>query len=135
MEIPKQLETGLKHGKIIPFVGAGVSMAVRAKADNQQLFPGWPALLTAAAQRLQEESKPDDAELVRILAGKNRLLEAAQEAQCLHFLNADLIAAGLSPFAPETAAFKAGRLMLQEMAECVNRETSFAFETTLSGLS
>lgn len=58
-----------------------------------------------------------------------------QEAQCLHFLNADLIAAGLSPFAPEAAAFKAGRLMLQEMAECVNRRTSFAFETTLAGLA
>jgi predicted ABC-type ATPase len=36
-----------------------------------------------------------------------------EEAQCLRFINADLIAAGLSPFAPETAAFKAGRLMLR----------------------
>jgi predicted ABC-type ATPase len=36
------------------------------------------------------------------------------EADCPRFINADLIAAGLSPFAPETAALKAGRLMLQE---------------------
>jgi predicted ABC-type ATPase len=57
-----------------------------------------------------------------------------EEAQCLRFINADLIAAGLSPFAPETAAFKAGRLMLQEMANCVQKGESFAFETTLSGL-
>jgi predicted ABC-type ATPase len=39
------------------------------------------------------------------------------EAQCLNFINADLIAAGLSPFAPEAAAIKAGRLMLEEMSE------------------
>ncbi len=58
-----------------------------------------------------------------------------EEAQCPRFINADLIAAGLSPFAPEAAAIKAGRLMLQEIAECVHRGESFAFETTLSGLS
>ncbi len=56
-----------------------------------------------------------------------------QEAQCPHFINADLIAAGLSPFAPEAAAIKAGRLLLEEVAACVGRGESFAFETTLSG--
>ena len=39
-----------------------------------------------------------------------------QEAQCQRFINAELIAEGLSPFAPETAAIKAGRLMLEEIA-------------------
>lgn len=58
-----------------------------------------------------------------------------EEAQCPRFINADLIAAGLSPFAPEAAAIKAGRLMLQEIAECTRRGESFAFETTLSGLA
>lgn len=57
------------------------------------------------------------------------------EAQCPRFINADLIATGLSPFAPEAAAIKAGRLMLKEIAECVHKGESFAFETTLSGLS
>lgn len=57
-----------------------------------------------------------------------------EEAQCLRFINADLIAAGLSPFAPEAAAIKAGRLMLEEIAACAQRGESFAFETTLSGL-
>lgn len=57
------------------------------------------------------------------------------EAQCPRFINADLIAAGLSPFAPEAAAVKAGRLMLKEIDECVAREESFSFETTLSGLA
>ncbi len=56
------------------------------------------------------------------------------EAQCPRFINADLIAAGLAPFAPETAAIKAGRLMLKEIAECTKRGESFAIETTLSGL-
>ncbi|MBL6751888.1 MAG: zeta toxin family protein [Nevskia sp.] len=57
-----------------------------------------------------------------------------QEAQCPRFINADLIAAGLAPFAPETAAIKAGRLMLEEIATCARRGESFAFETTLSGV-
>ena len=55
------------------------------------------------------------------------------EANCPVFINADLIAAGLSPFAPEHAAIKAARLMLQEMDEHASRGESFAFETTLSG--
>ena len=55
------------------------------------------------------------------------------EAQTLRFINADLIAAGLAPFNPETASFKAGRLMLEEIDECVDAGHSFAFETTLSG--
>jgi hypothetical protein len=38
------------------------------------------------------------------------------EAACPVFVNADLIAAGLAPFAPDTAALQAGRLMLQELA-------------------
>jgi predicted ABC-type ATPase len=55
------------------------------------------------------------------------------EANCPEFINADLIAAGLSPFKPEAAAARAGRLMLAEMDERVRRRRSFAFETTLSG--
>ena len=58
-----------------------------------------------------------------------------QEAQCLRFINADLIAAGLSPFAPDTVAFKAGRLMIDEIHDCVSKKQSFAFETTLAGLT
>jgi predicted ABC-type ATPase len=57
------------------------------------------------------------------------------EAYCPNFVNADLIAAGLSPFAPDLVAFKAGRLMLEAMAEHAKRGESFAFETTLSGLT
>src|SRR5207244_10847519 len=56
------------------------------------------------------------------------------EADCTVFVNADLIAAGLAPFSPEAAAFRAGRLMLEEIKNHVRRQESFAFETTLSGL-
>lgn len=52
---------------------------------------------------------------------------------CPYFINADLIAAGLSPFRPERAAIKAGRLMLEEIRDHVNKGESLAFETTLSG--
>ena len=58
-----------------------------------------------------------------------------QEAACHTFINADLIAQGLSPFRPEAAAVKAGRIMLEMIADCVRRGQSFAFETTLSGRS
>jgi predicted ABC-type ATPase len=56
-----------------------------------------------------------------------------EEVQCREFVNADMIAAGLSPFAPEQVAFSAGRIMLQRMDELLVRRQDFAFETTLSG--
>ena len=56
-----------------------------------------------------------------------------QEMQCHEFVNADLIAAGLSPFAPDRAAFAAGRIMLTRLRELAERGEDFAFETTLSG--
>jgi len=55
------------------------------------------------------------------------------EAECPHFVNADLIAAGLSPFAPELVAVRAGRIMLDQIHEHVRKGESFAFETTMSG--
>jgi predicted ABC-type ATPase len=55
------------------------------------------------------------------------------EAECLRFINADLIASGLSPFAPEAQAVRAGRIMLEEIFQCVDNGESFAIETTLSG--
>jgi predicted ABC-type ATPase len=51
---------------------------------------------------------------------------------CKEFVNADNIAAGLSPFNPENAAFEAGRIMLTRVRELMQRGEDFAFETTLS---
>lgn len=55
------------------------------------------------------------------------------DANCPTFINADLIAAGLAPFSPETAAIRAARLMLEEIERHAHANISFAFETTLSG--
>lgn len=57
------------------------------------------------------------------------------DAELPNFVNADLIAAGLSPFAPDLAAFRAGRIMLETIADYAKRGESFSFETTLSGLT
>jgi predicted ABC-type ATPase len=57
------------------------------------------------------------------------------EAHCPDFINADLIAAGLSPFDPGRAAVRAGRLMLEEIERRAAVGGSFAFETTLSGVT
>ena len=54
-------------------------------------------------------------------------------AHCDHFINADLIAQGLSPFSPRIAAMKAGRIVLKEIQELSDKGATFAFETTLSG--
>ena len=51
------------------------------------------------------------------------------------FVNADLIAAGISPFAPELVARRAGRLMLEEIDRNAAAGVSFGFETTLAGRS
>src|SRR6476646_3698443 len=51
---------------------------------------------------------------------------------CKEFVNADSIAAGLSPFNPESVAFEAGRIMLQRIHQLKNEKVDFAFETTLS---
>jgi predicted ABC-type ATPase len=56
-----------------------------------------------------------------------------READCPDFINVDLIAAGLSPFDPDRAALRAGRIMLEEIKRRVQAGESFAFETTLSG--
>ena len=57
------------------------------------------------------------------------------EAACIDFINADLIAAGLSPFSPGTAAMRAGRLMLEEIETRIGQKKCFVFETTLSSRS
>lgn len=54
-------------------------------------------------------------------------------AGCRNFVNADLIAAGLSPLAPERELIAASRLFLREIENYVAARESFAFETTLSG--
>lgn len=51
----------------------------------------------------------------------------------MRFLNADEIARGLSPFDPDRVARRAGRILLEEIAEVTERHEDFALESTLSG--
>ena len=79
---------------------------------------------------------------VLILAGPNGAGKTTfarefllNEARCPTFVNADLIAAGLSPFQPELAAMRAGRIMVDSIRAHVKRGESFAVETTLADRS
>jgi predicted ABC-type ATPase len=79
---------------------------------------------------------------VYIIAGPNgsgkttfAKLFLPEYVNCPNFVNADLIAQGLAPFEPRTAAIKAGKLVLQQINEYARRGFDFAFETTLSGKS
>ena len=58
-----------------------------------------------------------------------------ENAGVVHFVNADLIASGLSPLKPEIAAIAAARMVLGELDRLVADRAEFAFETTLSGLT
>ena len=77
---------------------------------------------------------------IHILAGPNGAGKTTfarefltHEAACPTFINADLIASGISPFDPERAAVRAGRIMLELIWDHVEARESFGFETTLAG--
>lgn len=77
---------------------------------------------------------------ILILAGPNGAGKTSiateflpHEEGCLSFVNADSIAAGLSPFQQSSVSFRAGRLLLETIHEHIASGESFAFETTLSG--
>ena len=56
----------------------------------------------------------------------------ADTLRAMTFVNADMIATGLSAFDPESVAFAAGRIMLDRMHELADQRADFAFETTLA---
>jgi predicted ABC-type ATPase len=56
-----------------------------------------------------------------------------KEVKCVRFMNADEVARGLSPFAPEAAAIRAGRIVLTEIRSSIQAGESFGWESTLSG--
>jgi predicted ABC-type ATPase len=70
-------------------------------------------------------------------AGKTTFAEEylPNEGGTIHFVNADLIAKGISPFAPEKSALFAGKVLLDRLDDLAAAREDFAFETTLSGMS
>lgn len=88
-------------------------------------------------------SKVSDAHpSVVILAGPNGAGKSTAAPELLQgelavneFVNADVIARGLSAFDPDRAAIAAGRVMLARLDELARQRESFAFETTLASRS
>jgi hypothetical protein len=75
MEIPQTLKAKLASRKVIPFVGAGVSMAILRKENGERLFPSWKELLNLSAERLEREGKSNDAAFVRAALNPTTTLE------------------------------------------------------------
>lgn len=67
-------------------------------------------------------------------AGKTTISRSliAETVGIVEFVNADVIAMGLSGFDPDRAAFQAGRIMLARLRELAHSRASFAFESTLA---
>lgn len=82
-DIPKSLKDDLRARRIIPFVGAGVSMAVLDRQTGKALFPSWAKLLAHAANRLHQQKKHLEADLVESLLRVNPpdYLDAAKRAR------------------------------------------------------
>src|SRR5215467_5040794 len=57
------------------------------------------------------------------------------EARQLEFVNADLIAKGLSPFDPDSVSIEAGKIALKRVRELIAQKIGFTWETTMSGRS
>ncbi|MGA3201733.1 MAG: zeta toxin family protein [Bryobacteraceae bacterium] len=74
-----------------------------------------------------------------LLAGPNGAGKSTAAPDLLHdalhvdeFVNADVIARGLSAFNPEGAALDAGRVMLSRLRELAAQRKNIAFESTLA---
>jgi predicted ABC-type ATPase len=74
-----------------------------------------------------------------VIAGPNGAGKSTIAAKLLperfgirEFVNADVIAQGLSAFDPDAVAFAAGRTMLLRLQELADARADFAFETTLA---
>ena len=78
--------------------------------------------------------------LIVLLAGPNGAGKSTSAAHLLRgalaveeFVNADIIAQGLSAYRPDAAAIAAGRVMLERLRFLAHERRDFAFETTLAG--
>jgi len=78
MTIPEKLIQQFAQGRVVPFVGSGVSMAVRV--NGKPVFPSWGGLLADMADALVAAGKPDEAEIVRLQCKRQRWFKAAEEA-------------------------------------------------------
>ena len=86
---------------------------------------------------MKQKSNPPSVYIIAGSNGSGKTTFAKEflpnHAKCYEFVNADLIAGGLSPFAPESAAIQASRLLLDRIHKLADQSRDFAFETTFSG--
>ncbi|MED5620222.1 SIR2 family protein [Ideonella sp. BN130291] len=83
MPVPQTLKDALVQQRCVPFVGSGVSMAVRLTATGGPAFPSWRQLLVRCAERLDGENKTTEAQLIRaaLALGTPDYLYAARKAR------------------------------------------------------
>lgn len=100
----------------------------RRLASHPPRVESWPSVTETNRPNLYIVAGPNG-------AGKSTFarLFLPDYADCREFVNADLIAAGLSPFNPESLAIEAGRLMLGRIETLARSRVNFGFETTLAG--
>jgi predicted ABC-type ATPase len=93
-------------------------------------------------KKLNQMSDESSTPRILMIAGPNgagkttvtpRILKSAYDIA--EWVNADVIARGLSGLQPEAAAWQAGRVMIDRLRELTEQRKSFAFETTLAGRS
>jgi predicted ABC-type ATPase len=91
------------------------------------------------AAAMTEDPRHKAAPTIHVIAGPNGVGKTTfartflPAVGCRRFLNADLMAAGLSPLSPSAAAIRAARLLLTEWDAAVRAGADFGFETTMSG--
>ncbi len=74
-EIPRSLVEHVQNKAVIPFIGSGASLGIK-----KDLFPTWAQVLEAMKNRLNDEAKKSESEIVDLYVKSNRLLDAAKEA-------------------------------------------------------
>jgi len=125
-KVPETAKKGIQNA--LDKAQKGRAKALEAIGKSEEKNP-W----TAKAQ-------PARARVVYIVAGPNGAGKTTfarrflpEYVECRQFVNADLIAGGLSPFSPGELAIQAGKLLLDQIRSLAKRKVHFGFETTLSG--
>jgi predicted ABC-type ATPase len=123
------------HNDCHPDISRTCGVRGSRKPDGELL-----GVLLAPSRPLHWRPSARFTETDRVVAGPNGAGKTTfareflpQEADCPTFVNADLIADGLSPFDPARVAIRSARIMLQLIREHAERGETFAFETTLAG--
>lgn len=87
-QIPESLKDALRSGLVVPFIGAGVSLAVKKKKEDgekseESLFPSWKGFVETLAEALKGETKFNEADYVlsSVNIKKPKYLEAMQHAR------------------------------------------------------